>query len=513
MPTICLNRDQFQVDLLEGIDTLVRAVAITFGPSGRNVLLERDYGGRISKDGVSIARMIASDNRIENLGIQALRQAAIEASDNLGDFTSTTVLMTGTILKGCLRASAGGLSTQEISVAIENVHRFVQDELTKAKFNVDNHELLHTVALSAANGDAELASVVSNTLQKLGSDDLISVETGERYETQIEERDGFSFDKGLTSLEFLFGDTSASLELNNPFVLVTDLDIDTLGRFTNVLDQIVSAERPLAIVGGRLTGEALATLITNARKGVLESATIGAPEAEHRQQAFLEDFAIFAGAEFVSKSRGMCLDNVGLEQLGSVGFITTGMERTRASQASGCMEETNRRRIQIQKQVENSTDTPEREWLENRLARISGRCVNIYVGGSTKDDIKERRDRTLNSLRSARLALETGAIRGGGVELAHIARQLVDHSSDNLSDRTAANILKMALEAPFRTIAENRGRDAGYLLERIHNEDVFEHCNQGPAFDAYQMAATSLSIAVSTARTLQAAEIFVVQDD
>jgi len=470
--------------LLKGVETLANAVKVTLGPKGRNVVLDKAFGApRISKDGVSVAKEIELADKFENMGAQMVREVASRASDDAGDGTTTATILAATIVREGSKAVAAGMNPMDLKRGIDLAVAAVAEDLKKRSRKVATNAEIAQVGTISANGEREIGDMIAKAMEKVGNEGVITVEEAKSLSTELEVVEGMQFDRGYTSPYFATNAEKMTCELDNPYILIFEKKLSGLQALLPVLESVVQSGKPLLIIAEDIEGEALATLVVNKLRGGLKVCAVKAPGFGDRRKAMLEDIAILTAGQVISEDLGIKLEGVTLDMLGRAKKASIDKENTTLVDGAGKKADIQGRCGQIRAQIEETSSDYDKEKLQERLAKLAGGVAVIKVGGATEVEVKERKDRVDDALHATRAAVEEGVIAGGGVALLYSTKVLAKVNPDNPDQKVGVDIIRRALQAPVRQIAENAGTDgavvAGKLLE---SKDV----NFG--FDAQKMA-------------------------
>ena len=454
--------------LLRGVDTLADAVKVTLGPKGRNVVLDKSYGApRITKDGVTVAKDIDLSNKFENMGAQLVRQVATKASDAAGDGTTTATVLAQAIIREGVRAVAAGLNPMDLKRGIDMaVEAVVADVKSRSRKVATNAEIAQVGTISA-NGDAEIGAKIAQAMEKVGNEGVITVEESKGLETELDIVEGMQFDRGYLSPYFVTNAERMTADLEDPFILIFEKKVSALQPLLPLLESVVQTSRPLLIIAEDVEGEALATLVVNKLRGGLKIAAVKAPGFGDRRKAMLEDIAVVTGGQLVSEDMGIKLETVTLAMLGRAKKVLITKDDTTIIDGDGSKTDIAARCSQIRQQIEDSTSDYDREKLQERLAKLAGGVAVIRVGGATEVEVKERKDRVVDATHATRAAVEEGIVPGGGVPLLYAARSLDALKPANEDQRVGIDIIRRALQAPLRQIAENAGVDASIVVGKL----------------------------------------------
>ncbi|GBE91392.1 chaperonin GroEL [Nostoc cycadae] len=459
--------------LEKGIDILAEAVAVTLGPKGRNVVLEKKFGApQIVNDGVTIAKEIELEDHVENTGVSLIRQAASKTNDAAGDGTTTATVLAHAIVKEGLRNVAAGANAIEIKRGIDKATVFLVDKIKEHARPVEDSKAIAQVAAISAGNDEVVGALIAEALDKVGREGVISLEEGKSVTTELEVTEGLNFDKGYISPYFATDAERLEAVLDEPFLLLTDKKIALVQDLVPVLEQVARAGRPLVIIAEDIEKEALATLVVNRLRGVLNVAAVKAPGFGDRRKAILEDIAILTGGQLITEDAGLRLDATKLEQLGKARRITITKDSTTLV-AEGNEQAVKARVEQIRRQIEETESSYDKEKLQERLAKLAGGVAVVKVGAATETELKDRKLRLEDAINATKAAVEEGIVPGGGTTLAHLAPQLESWAKSTLvnEELTGALIVSRALAAPLKRIAENAGQNGAVIAERVKEKD------------------------------------------
>ncbi|MBD2459775.1 chaperonin GroEL [Oscillatoria sp. FACHB-1407] len=459
--------------LEKGIDILAEAVAVTLGPKGRNVVLEKKFGApQIVNDGVTIAKEIELEDHIENTGVSLIRQAASKTNDAAGDGTTTATVLAHAIVKEGLRNVAAGANAISLKRGIDKATAFLVDKIAEHARPVEDSKAIAQVGSISAGNDEEVGSMIAEAMEKVGREGVISLEEGKSMTTELEVTEGMRFDKGYISPYFATDTERMEAVLDEPFVLLTDKKITLVQDLVPVLEQVARSGRPLVIIAEDIEKEALATLVVNRLRGVLNVAAVKAPGFGDRRKAMLEDIAVLTGGQVISEDTGLKLDNVKLDMLGRSRRITLTKDNTTIV-AEGNEAQVKARCEQIRRQIEETDSSYDKEKLQERLAKLSGGVAVVKVGAATETEMKDRKLRLEDAINATKAAVEEGIVPGGGTTLAHLSPSLEEWANSNLKaeELTGALIVARALAAPLKRIAENAGQNGAVIAERVKEKD------------------------------------------
>ncbi|MEC9022902.1 MAG: chaperonin GroEL [Pseudomonadota bacterium] len=456
--------------MLAGVDTLANAVKVTLGPKGRNVVLDKSFGApRITKDGVTVAKEITLEDKFENMGAQMVREVASKTNDEAGDGTTTATVLAQAIVREGSKAVAAGMNPMDLKRGIDSaVEAVVAELLSKSKKVKDENEISQVGTISA-NGDVEVGGMISQAMQKVGKEGVITVEEGKALTTELEVVEGMQFDRGYLSPYFVTNAEKMITEMDDPLILLHESKLSSLQPLLPLLESVVQSGKPLVIIAEDVEGEVLATLVVNKLRGGMKVAAVKAPGFGDRRKAMLEDIAILTGGQVVSEDLGIKLENVTVDMLGKAKKISMTKEETTIVEGAGKKGDITGRCNQIRQQIEETSSDYDREKLQERLAKLAGGVAVIKVGGATEVEVKEKRDRVEDAMNATRAAVEEGIVPGGGTALLNAIKVLGKLKPENDDQRVGIEIVGRALQAPVKQIAENAGESgavvAGKLLE------------------------------------------------
>jgi chaperonin GroEL len=460
--------------MLRGVDILADAVKVTLGPKGRNVVLDKSFGApRITKDGVTVAKEIELTDKFENMGAQMVREVASKTSDIAGDGTTTATVLAQAIVREGAKAVAAGMNPMDLKRGIDRAVIAVVDELKKRSKKITTPAETAQVGAIAANGETEIGKMISEAMQKVGNEGVITVEEAKGIQTELDVVEGMQFDRGYVSPYFITNAEKMVAELADPYVLIHEKKLSSLQPMLPLLESVVQSGKPLLIVAEDVEGEALATLVVNKLRGGLKVAAVKAPGFGDRRKAMLEDIGTLTGGEVISEDLGIKLENVTLNMLGKAKRVLIEKENTTIVEGSGKKADIVGRCNQIRAQIEETTSDYDREKLQERLAKLAGGVAVIRVGGASEVEVKERKDRVDDALHATRAAVEEGVVAGGGVPLARASLVLAKLKADNDDQRFGIEIVRKALQTPLRQIAENAGEDGAVIAGKILDKDEY----------------------------------------
>jgi chaperonin GroEL len=462
--------------MLRGVDILANAVKVTLGPKGRNVVIDKSFGApRITKDGVSVAKEIELDDKFENMGAQMLREVASKTNDLAGDGTTTATVLAQAIVREGAKAVASGMNPMDLKRGIDLAVDAVVKELKANARKISNNSEIAQVGTISANGDAEIGRYLAEAMEKVGNEGVITVEEAKTAETELEVVEGMQFDRGYLSPYFVTNPDKMRVELEDPYILIHEKKLSNLQSMLPVLEAVVQSGKPLLIIAEDVEGEALATLVVNKLRGGLKIAAVKAPGFGDRRKAMLEDIAILTGGTVISEDLGIKLENVTLNMLGRAKKVAIEKENTTIIDGAGSRAEIDGRTTQIRAQIEETTSDYDREKLQERLAKLAGGVAVIRVGGSTEVEVKEKKDRVDDALHATRAAVEEGILPGGGVALLRAVKALDNLGTANQDQRVGVEIVRRAIEAPVRQIAQNAGAEGSVIVGKLREKSEFSY--------------------------------------
>ncbi len=460
--------------LERGMDILAEAVAVTLGPKGRNVVLEKKFGSpQIVNDGVTIAKEIELEDNVENTGVALIRQAASKTNDAAGDGTTTATVLAHAIVKEGLRNVAAGANAIALKRGIDKATTYLVDQIAQQAQPVGDSKAIAQVGTISAGNDAEVGEMIASAMEKVGREGVISLEEGKSMFTELEITEGMRFDKGYISPYFVTDPERMEASFDDPKILITDKKIALVQDLVPVLEQVARAGQPLLIISEDIEKEALATLVVNRLRGVLNVAAVKAPGFGDRRKSMLEDIAVLTGGTLITEDAGLKLDTVSIEQLGSARRVTITKDSTTLV-AEGNEAAVKSRCDQIRRQIDESESSYDKEKLQERLAKLSGGVAVIKVGAATETEMKDRKLRLEDAINATKAAVEEGIVPGGGTTLAHLSPGLAAWADSNLvgEELVGAMIVTRALTSPLRRIAENAGQNGAVVAERVKEKDA-----------------------------------------
>jgi len=509
--------------MLRGVNILANAVKVTLGPKGRNVVIEKSFGApRSTKDGVSVAKEIELSDRFENLGAQLIREVASKTNDKAGDGTTTATVLAQAIVVEGLKSVAAGMNPMDLKRGVDKAVIKVVEEIKNTSKKVTTNQEIAQVGAISANGDSEIGDMIARAMEKVGNEGVITVEEAKSLETELDVVEGMQFDRGYLSPYFITNADKMEAQLEEPLILLHEKKLSSLQALLPVLEAVVQSSRPLLIIAEDIEGEALATLVVNKLRGGLKVAAVKAPGFGDRRKAMLEDLAILTGGQVISEDIGIKLENVTLDMLGKAKKVTITKDDTTVVDGAGDKEGIEARIGQIKRQIEDTTSDYDKEKLQERLAKLAGGVAVVRVGGSTEVEVKEKKDRVDDALNATRAAVEEGIVPGGGVALLKASRALDGMTGDNPDQTAGIAIVRRALQAPIRQIAENAGVEGSIVVGKVlenpsptfgFNAQTEEYVDmvQAGVIDPAKVVRTALQDAASVAGLLITTEAAIVE--
>ncbi|NVK49153.1 MAG: chaperonin GroEL [Cyclobacteriaceae bacterium] len=506
--------------LKKGVDALADAVKVTLGPKGRNVILDKKFGApTITKDGVSVAKEIELEEPIENMGAQLLKEVASKTADNAGDGTTTATVLAQAIFNAGIKNVAAGANPMDLKRGVDKAVAAVIAKLKENSKEISTSKEIAQVATVSANNDEEIGNMISDAMDKVGKDGVITVEEAKGTETEVKTVEGMQFDRGYLSPYFVTNTEKMEAELESPYILIYDKKISSMKELLPVLEPVAQSGKPLLIIAEDVDGEALATLVVNKIRGALKVAAVKAPGFGDRRKAMLEDIAILTGGTVISEERGFKLENATVDMLGRAEKVNIDKDNTTIVNGAGQGEMIQARIAEIKAQIEKTTSDYDREKLQERLAKLSGGVAILYIGAATEVEMKEKKDRVDDALHATRAAVQEGVVVGGGVALIRASEALDNLTGSNEDQDTGINIVRMAIESPLRTIVLNAGGEPSVIINKIReNEgnygynartDQYEDLFEAGVIDPTKVTRLALENAASIAGLLLTTECVV----
>jgi chaperonin GroEL len=509
--------------MLRGVNILANAVKVTLGPKGRNVVIEKSFGApRSTKDGVSVAKEIELADKFENLGAQLIREVASKTNDKAGDGTTTATVLAQAIVVEGLKSVAAGMNPMDLKRGVDKAVARVIEEIKNSAKKVTTNAEIAQVGTISANGDTEVGEMIARAMERVGNEGVITVEEAKTAETELDVVEGMQFDRGYLSPYFITNPEKMEADLEEPLILLFEKKLSSLQPLLPVLEAVVQSGRPLLIIAEDVEGEALATLVVNKLRGGLRVAAVKAPGFGDRRKAMLEDIAILTGGQLISEDLGIKLENVAIDMLGKAKKVTITKDATTIVDGSGDKSGIEGRVSQIKRQIEDTTSDYDKEKLQERLAKLAGGVAVVRVGGSTEVEVKEKKDRVDDALNATRAAVEEGIVPGGGVALLKASKVLDGFKGDNDDQEAGVAIVRRALQAPIRQIAENAGVEGSIVVGKVlenasatfgFNAQTEQYVDmvQAGVIDPAKVVRTALQDAASVAGLLITTEAAIVE--
>jgi chaperonin GroEL len=454
--------------MLRGVDILSDAVKVTLGPKGRNVLLDKSFGApRISKDGVAVAKEVELADRFENMGAQMLREVAVKTGELAGDGTTTATVLAQAIVHEGAKAVVAGMNPMDLKRGVDMAVSVIIDDVRKRSRKVSTNDEIAQIATVSANGDEEIGRMMARAMQRVGNDGVITVEEAKSLATELEVVEGLQFDRGYISPYFITNAEKMIAEFEDPYLLIHEKKLSSVQPMLPLLEQVVQSGRPLVIIAEDVEGEALATLVVNRLRGGLRVAAVKAPGFGDRRKAMLEDIAIVTGGQVISDELGIKLESVTLDMLGRARRVRIERENTTIVEGAGNKEDIQARIRQIKQQIEDTTSDYDLEKLEERMAKLAGGVAVIRVGGATEVEVKEKKDRVDDAVHATKAAVEEGVVAGGGAALLYATNAVNGVNAENADQKVGAEIVRSALKAPMRQIADNAGAEGAIVVATL----------------------------------------------
>ena len=511
-------------EMIKGVNILADTVKVTLGPKGRNVAIEQSFGPpRVTKDGVTVAKAIELKDANQNLGAQLVKSVASKTADVAGDGTTTATILTQAIVKEGNKSVTAGCNPMDLKRGIDFAVENVLKAIKKVSKPISTQEEIAQVGTISANGDRQIGEQIALAMEKVGKEGVITVEEAKNFGFEVDVVEGMMFDRGYLSPYFVTNSEKMTAELDNPYILIFEKKLSSLQPMLPVLEAVVQSSRPLLIIAEDVEGEALATLVVNKLRGGLKVAAVKAPGFGDRRKAMLEDIAILTGSQLISDDLGMKLENVNLSMLGNARKVKITKEDTVIVDGAGSKADIESRCAQMRKQIKESTSDYDKEKLQERLAKLVGGVAVLKVGGATEVEVKERKDRVDDALHATRAAVEEGVVSGGGTTLFYAAKALEGLKGESEDQQSGINIVKRALQAPLRQIAENAGVDGAIVVGKLEeskshsmgfNAQTMEYVDMFKAgvIDPTKVVRTALQDAASVAALIITTEAMITED-
>ena len=456
--------------MVEGVNILANAVKVTLGPKGRNVVIERSFGGpAVTKDGVTVAKEIELKDKLQNMGAQMVKEVASKTADNAGDGTTTATVLAQAIVKEGMKYVTSGHNPMDLKRGIDRATTAAVEQLSKLSKPCETSAEIAQVGTISANADAEIGKMIADAMERVGKEGVITVEDGKSLQNELDVVEGMQFDRGYLSPYFINNQDKQTVELDQPFILLFDKKITNIRDMIPVLEAVSKAQKPLLIIAEDVEGEALATLVVNSMRGIVKTCAIKAPGFGDRRKAMLEDLAILTGGQVVAEELGLTLDKITIEHLGMAGRVEVSKENTIIIDGAGDADRIEARVKAIRTQAEEATSDYDREKLNERVAKLAGGVAVLRIGAATEVEMKEKKDRIDDALHATKAAVQEGIVPGGGVALIRAKQAIVGLTGDNADQQAGINIVLRAMEEPLRCIVSNAGESADVVLNAVEN--------------------------------------------
>jgi chaperonin GroEL len=506
--------------LKKGVDSIAEAVKVTLGPKGRNVILDKKFGApAVTKDGVSVAKEVELKDPIENMGAQLVKEVASKTADDAGDGTTTATVLAQSIFSNGIKNVAAGANPMDLKRGIDKAVTAVVADLKKQSKSIKDENEIKQVATISANNNSAVGEMISEAMQKVGKDGVITVEEAKGTETEVKTVEGMQFDRGYLSAYFVTNTEKMEAELDQPYILIYEKKISAMKELLPILEAVAQTGKPLVIISEEVEGEALATLVVNKIRGSLKVAAVKAPGFGDRRKAMLEDIAILTGGTVISEDRGFKLENATIDYLGKAEKVNIDKDNTTIVNGGGKKDAIKGRINQIKTQIDTTTSDYDKEKLQERLAKLSGGVAILYIGAATEVEMKEKKDLVEDALHATRAAVQEGVVAGGGVAFIRALRSLEKVEAENKDQETGINIIRLALEAPLRTIVENAGGEGSVVIQKVKDgkadfgynaqKDKFENLFQAGVIDPTKVSRLALENSASIASLLLTTECVV----
>ncbi|HUE72163.1 MAG TPA: chaperonin GroEL [Pirellulaceae bacterium] len=522
MPKIIAFDQEAREAIRRGVSKLAKAVKVTLGPKGRNVILQKSFGSpTVTKDGVTVAKEIDLEDVYENMGCRMVREVASKTSDVAGDGTTTATVLAEAIFNEGLKAVVAGVNPVQMKSGIEKAVADITEKLSKASIKIKDKSEMANVATIAANNDREIGNKLADAMEKVGKDGVITVDEGKSFTTDIEWVEGMQFDRGYLSPYFVTDPNTMTCVLENPYILIYEKKLTNIKELVPVLEGVVQQSRPLLIIAEDVEGEALATLVINRLRGTFQCVAVKAPGYGDRRKAMLEDIGVLTGGTPVFEALGIKLENLPLNELGRAKKVIVDKDNTTIIEGAGKSDDIKARIGQIRREIDVSTSDYDREKLEERLAKLSGGVAKINVGGATESEMKEKKARVEDALHATRAAVQEGILPGGGVALLRATSQLKPSEDLPHDEQVGYNIVLRACRAPLTMIATNAGQDGGIVCERVLESkgnqgynaltDTYEDLVKAGVIDPTKVVRTALANAASVSTLLLTSDALIAE--
>ncbi len=522
MPKIIAFDQEAREAIRRGVSKLARAVKVTLGPKGRNVILQKSFGSpTVTKDGVTVAKEIDLEDPYENIGARMVREVASKTSDVAGDGTTTATVMAEAIFNEGLKSVVAGVNPIQMKMGMEKAVADITEKLHKMSIKIREKSEMANVASIAANNDREIGELLADAMEKVGKDGVVTVDEGKSLHTELEFVEGMQFDRGYLSPYFVSDMASMEAVLEEPYILVFEKKISNIKDLVPVLEQVVQQGKPLLIVAEDVDGEALATLVINRLRGTLNVCAVKAPGYGDRRKAMMEDIAILTGGTAIFEALGTKLESVGLAELGRAKKVIIDKDNTTIIEGAGKSGDIKARIDQIRREIENTSSDYDREKLDERLAKLAGGVAKVNVGAATESEMKEKKARVEDALHATRAAVEEGILPGGGVALLRASSSVKADESLSHDEKVGYNIILRSCRAPLTMISENAGKDGGIVCEKVSEQkgnmgynaltDVYEDLVKAGVIDPTKVTRTALANASSVATLLLTSDALIAE--
>jgi chaperonin GroEL len=522
MPKIIAFDQEAREAIRRGVSKLARAVKVTLGPKGRNVILQKSFGSpTVTKDGVTVAKEIDLEDVFENMGARMVREVASKTSDVAGDGTTTATVMAEAIFNEGLKSVVAGVNPIQMKMGMEKAVADITEKLHKMSIKIREKSEMANVASIAANNDREIGELLADAMEKVGKDGVVTVDEGKSLHTELEFVEGMQFDRGYLSPYFVSDMAGMEAVLEEPFILVFEKKISNIKDLVPVLEQVVQQGKPLLIVAEDVDGEALATLVINRLRGTLNVCAVKAPGYGDRRKAMMEDIAILTGGTAIFEALGTKLESVGLPELGRAKKVIVDKDNTTIIEGAGKSSDIKARIDQIRREIENTTSDYDREKLDERLAKLAGGVAKVNVGAATESEMKEKKARVEDALHATRAAVEEGILPGGGVALLRASASVKPSEDLSHDEKVGYNIILRACRAPLTMISENAGKDGGIVCEKVADQkgnmgynaltDVYEDLVKAGVIDPTKVTRTALANAASVSTLLLTSDALIAE--
>jgi chaperonin GroEL len=522
MPKIIAFEQEARDAIRRGVSKLARAVKVTLGPKGRNVIIQKSFGSpTVTKDGVTVAKEIDLEDVYENMGARMVREVASKTSDVAGDGTTTATVMAEAIFNEGLRSVVAGVNPIQMKSGMEKAVADITDRLKKMSIKIRDRSEMANVASIAANNDREIGELLAEAMEKVGKDGVVTVDEGKSLHTELEFVEGMQFDRGYLSPYFVTDSASMEAVLEDPYILIFEKKISSIKDLVPCLEAVVQQGKPLLIIAEDVEGEALATLVINRLRGTLNVAAVKAPGYGDRRKAMMEDIAILTGGTAIFEALGIKLESVGLAELGRAKKVIIDKDNTTVIEGAGKSADIKARIDQIRREIENTTSDYDREKLDERLAKLAGGVAKVNVGAATESEMKEKKARVEDALYATRAAVEEGVLPGGGVALLRASTGLKPSSELSQDEEIGYNIILRSCRAPLTMIADNAGKDGGIVCEKVAEQkgnfgynaltDNFEDLVKAGVIDPTKVARTALANAASVSILLLTSDALIAE--